>query len=174
MTTRAIRRQLYEENREYYGYSLDEWKHLDKDIEPLPHKKCTTCHRMKVTSNFTSQYSGKELKCCHFCQNRGFHKYHIDGGVSCSENHGICDTAFLIGTNNHIVSNFRSLDLTKLINKDPIAVLRKQQQRDEASKLRKTKVTCSCGAEVTKGYFRRHTQNKKCIKYHEELKDKLL
>lgn len=169
MLSRAVRRQLYEENRPYYGYSLQEWLELDTDIEPLAHKKCSTCHRMKVLDNFRSQYSQKMLKICHFCQNRNFHKKRIDGEV-CSKYNGICNTAFIIKTGNHCVSDFRTIDLSDLVNKDPIAVARRQQVRDYYNDANKQKVTCGCGAEVTTGYFDRHTKTKKCKEYFETLR----
>ena len=163
MTTKKKRQELYDTNRPYYGYSLKEWTSFN--VKPVDHTKCSTCHRMKISNNFISEYSQKKLKICNFCQSRNFHKYRIDGSV-CKKYNGICDTAFIVNTGNHCYHDFRKLDLSEYINTDPIAVSRKQQLKDD---LKQQKITCKCGMEVTKGRFSEHLKSKRCQKYFEEL-----
>lgn len=161
--SRAVKQQLYEANRPYYGYSLKEWSGLDLNTKSIvEHKKCTTCHRVKRTDNFISEYSGKMIKICNFCQNRHFHIYRIDGGASCSKHGGICDTAFIVATGNHCETNFRDLDLSEFVNTDPITILRKQEIRELNRKKRNQKVTCECGAVVCRGSLYKHMRSKKC------------
>ena len=117
MSTRIEKKQLYDLHRPYYGYTIAEWLEVKTDSIYIKHNKCTTCQRVKEIDNFISEHSHKQIKTCHFCQNRGFHTYHIDGGVSFSKHSGICNTAFVINTNNHMIQNFRELDLSELINK---------------------------------------------------------
>lgn len=167
---RAERQILYTLHRPYYGYTLTEWREL-KD-KPNEHKQCSTCIRVKAIDNFISQYSGKPLKICHFCQNRGFHKYHIDGYASVEDDYGICDTRYIMRTGNHMVFNFRLLDLSKLKNKDPRAIYFSEKKKLEYAENRKQKVTCNCGAVVSKGSLSKHKKSNKCKAYFEALNKK--
>ena len=170
MMTKKERQELYNTNRPYYGYSMKEWASFKlKPVDDHDHTKCSTCHRMKISNNFISEYSQKQLKICNFCQNRNYHKYRIDGRVSCSRHNGICNTAFIVGICNDCVSDFRTLDLSEYVNTNPIAVSRKQQLKDDEKQIKQQKITCQCGVEVTRGKFNQHLKSKRCQKYFEEL-----
>ena len=58
------------------------------------------------------------------------HKYHIDGGVNCEKEHGICNTLFVINSGNHTNFNFRDLDLSDLVNADKIVIQNWKETQD--------------------------------------------
>ena len=139
MMTKKERQELYNTNCPYYGYSMKEWASFKlKPVDDHDHTKCSTCHRMKISNNFISEYSQKKLKICNFCQSRNFHKYRIDGSV-CKKYNGICDTAFIVDTGNHCCHDFRTLNLSKYVNTDPIALSRKQQLKDDLKRIKQQK-----------------------------------
>ena len=164
MMRRSEALQIYDANRQYYGYSLKEWIELTftGEISGSGYKKCSTCHRFKLIDNFTSEYSKKMLKICNFCQNRSFHKHRIDGGVSCGRHNGICNTRFIINIGNHFETNFRNLDLSPWVNTDPCAVEYRQRLMYYNKQINQRKVTCSCGAVIQSKSYDRHLKTKRC------------
>jgi hypothetical protein len=164
MSTRIEKKQLYDLHRPYYGYTISEWLEVKKDSIDIKHTKCTTCHRMKEIDNFISEHSHKQIKTCHFCQNRGFHKYHIDGGVNCRNQGGICNTYFVIKTNNHLIQHFRELDLSDLINENPIVKIHKQLTYERNKKRGQQRIICSCGVEINLKSLYGHNNSNRCIK----------
>ena len=172
MSKRSQIKQTYANDREQYGYTLGEWDELSDDDKPCDYKKCATCHRFKDKQLFMSQYSKKEIKICNFCQCRGYHKYRIDGGVSCEKENGICDTNFIINTCNHINFNFREIDLSDLVNTDKIAVQKRKEKKEYYNELARTKITCKCGAVVCRGGRSSHMRTKKCQDIIEAMKNK--
>ena len=172
MSKRSQIKQTYANDREQYGYTIGEWDELSDDDKPCDYKKCTTCHRFKDEQLFISQYSKKEIKLCNFCQCRGYHKYHIDGGVNCEKEHGKCDTLFVINTGNHMNFNFRDLDLSDLVNTDKIAIQKRKERLDRYKGIANKKITCKCGAVVRRGGIRSHERSKQCQDIIEAIKNK--
>ena len=157
---RIAQNELYELDRPYYGWTgqeLTRLKHIPEGI-----KRCTTCHRYKECSNFISEYSGEEIKRCHFCQNRGFHNWRIDGRTS-SRNGGIFNTQFLINTNNHLIKNFRDLDLSDLINFNETAILYNSINGRWVNG--QETYTCGCGYVLTKNKLKHHKMHYKCFAF---------
>ncbi len=54
MMTRSDLLQIYDADRQYYGYSLKEWVELNftGEISGSDYKKCSTCHSFKLIDNF--------------------------------------------------------------------------------------------------------------------------
>ena len=170
MSKRSQLKQTYANNREQYGYTIGEWDELSD--KPSDYKKCTTCHRFKDKTLFMSQYSKQELKSCNFCQCRQYHKYRVDGGVSCEKEHGICDTDFIIGTGYHMNLKFREIDLSYLVNTDKIAIQKREERKQYYNERAKIKITCKCGAVVCRGGIRDHERSKKCQDFFAAMKSK--
>jgi hypothetical protein len=104
--------ELYILDRPYYGYSIQEFIKLKDKLHD--YKECTTCKRMKEFSNYKSEYSGKYVKSCHFCQNRNYHKWRIDSNIP-KYLGGLFDTQMLIDMNNHVVKNFRDINVDESV-----------------------------------------------------------
>ena len=136
------RKELYEMDRPYFGYSASEWIDKKDEHKDTKYQGCTTCHRIKEFSNFKSEFSGKDLKRCHFCQNRQFHRWRIDGHAS-SRTGGIFNTNMLLYTNDHLIQNFRDLDLTSLTNKNKTAILYNNLRKRWING--QNPITCGCG-----------------------------
>ena len=165
------RKELYEMDRPYYGYSPTEWGTKKEEYKDTPYKKCTTCRRWKELNNFKSEFSGNTLELCHFCQNRGFHRWRIDGHAS-SDTGGVFTTNMLRKTNDHLIHNFRDLDLSGLINTNERAILYnnlcKRWIKGQSA------VTCGCGHVFdNKHSVKTHMITKQCTQ-NSKLEDEFI
>ena len=89
--------------------------------------------------------------------------------MNCEKENGICDTDFIIGTGNHMNFKFREIDLSDLVNKDKIAIQKREEKKEYYNKLARIKLTCKCGVVVCRRGVVRHMRSKKCQDMIEEM-----